>query len=411
MRMRFTVVVAALVTAVAAHAQTNPNQGPIGVTQQQLDTGEPFDAQSGIKFGYAARLWGNAAAVGAPGADGHGAVYVFVKSSTGAWRVRDKILPPEIGLGTFGAKIAFDGASLLIADPMRQKVYYFLSTSHGWQPAARLSGTAGFGTDLVMQGCTALITSDGATTDRGYVHVFDRCVAGANPWKWLRSLTPADTHTSDRFGAALALSGGGEHLLVGAPDADNNLGAVYYYLRDGATWTLKQRIVQGGVRTMPSFGLSVALDTWFALVGSRDNVDTNSGEPPSGFVYTFRRSGSKWTQLQQLQPTGTPEETYISGFGQHLLVQSNRVIISAPEAFSTFQRTPGTVFIYKRSGTNSTTLTLQERLVGNGGDFSRYGDAIDATRADLIVGEWNEGHTGCCQFQEDGATFIYRLPQ
>ena len=153
--MSSTAITVRLLGTLLAAAATFPLNAQIVIPG--LDPQEPLEVRQNMELGTAVGISGGTALVGAPGTDGHGAVYVF--SHTGStWTRSAKLLAPDIAPGRFGTQIAYDGTAL-IADAERQHVYYFVFDGGKWRPRAILSGgVSGFGAAMAMEGCVALIT-------------------------------------------------------------------------------------------------------------------------------------------------------------------------------------------------------------------------------------------------------------
>jgi hypothetical protein len=234
-----TIAASALSTA---HAQALVPDG--------LDPHEPTAVRRQMQFGASVAASGTGVLVGAPGTDGHGAAYLFVKRDNDPeWHLIQKFVAPDIGPGTFGSLVALDG-SVLVADQTRHRVYYFESDGYKYRPKAILSGGASnFGAAIALRECIALITSTGDPSIRqpGFVHVFNRCLTNDRMWKFVTSFNPPRVSPEELFGASIAIDAGdGMRILVGAPGADRGAGAVYAYSYDFEhdRWVLKQRIVQ-----------------------------------------------------------------------------------------------------------------------------------------------------------------------
>ena len=108
-------------------------------------------------------------------------------------------------------------------------------------------------------------------------------------------LTGSDGAYGDYFGRAVALSG--DTALVGAMGkyvgANPAQGAAYVYTRSGTTWTQQQELTAGDGTYNDAFGASVALSGDTALVGAfSKKVGSNSFQ---GAAYVFVRSGTTWT--------------------------------------------------------------------------------------------------------------------
>jgi hypothetical protein len=122
----------------------------------------------------------------------------------------------------------------------------------------------------------------------------------------------ANPGNGDNFGSAIALSGDGNTLAIGAPqeggagDAAPGSGAVYLLTRNGTTgdWDQQAYIKASNAEAQDGFGTSVAIsqDGNTLVIGSpgedsatavnqNDNTALNSGA-----IYIFTRDGSDWEQ-------------------------------------------------------------------------------------------------------------------
>src|SRR5262249_19250367 len=138
----------------------------------------------------------------------------------------------------------------------------------------------------------------------------------------LAYLKASNTDGSDELGWSVALSADGLTLAVGAPfessmatgidgdQADNSApdaGAVYVFIRTGATWTQQAYIKASNTHANEGFGFSVALsaDGSTLAVGALEESSAATGvngdqvddsAPDAGAVYVFTRSGATWNQ-------------------------------------------------------------------------------------------------------------------
>ena len=160
---------------------------------------------------------------------------------------------------------------------------------------------------------------DDSAWDSGAVYVFART---GNNWSQQAYIKPSNTHTSDKFGFALALGGDGNTLAVGATLEDSNArgingnqaddsadaaGAAYVFVRNGSRWSQQAYAKASNADAGDQFGWSVALshDGSTLAVGAQtegsastgvngDQADNSDGD--AGAVYVFRRNGTAWTQ-------------------------------------------------------------------------------------------------------------------
>lgn len=125
--------------------------------------------------------------------------------------------------------------------------------------------------------------------------------AGAQTYIWQQQgakLPGSGTGTYWQAGQATALSNDGNTLLVGQPMDNSSVGSVLVWVRIGTTWGYQTQLSVGA--SVIAFGSSVALsgDGNTALIGA---PNANSGY---GAAYVFTRTGTTWSQQQQLTFTG-----------------------------------------------------------------------------------------------------------
>jgi hypothetical protein len=160
---------------------------------------------------------------------------------------------------------------------------------------------------------------DESAWDSGAVYVF---VRSGRSWTQQAYIKPSNTQSSDKFGFAVALSGDGRTLAVGATledsgargiegnqrdNAASSAGAVYVFVRSGTNWSQEAYIKASNADEGDQFGWSVALDhdgttlavgaqsEGSAAAGVNGNEADNSA-PDAGAAYVFVRRGTTWTQ-------------------------------------------------------------------------------------------------------------------
>ncbi len=182
-------------------------------------------------------------------------------------------------------------------------VYVFVKTSSGWRQQAYIKASTVAQYDLF--GMTVALSSDGNTLAIGAptanglsieaVHVFGR---SGSSWRQAAVLTPSNADLGDRFGSALALSGDGRTLAVGAIGEDSSgtgttasgldndeteSGGTYIFSRASSvssSWSQTAFIKGSHSDRADLFGTSVALsaDGRTLAVGSqRDDSDATGG--------------------------------------------------------------------------------------------------------------------------------------
>jgi hypothetical protein len=140
-----------------------------------------------------------------------------------------------------------------------------------------------------------------ATTNSGAAYVFAR---SAGEWSQQAYVKASNTAAGDAFGKTVAISTDGSTIAIGAPNRNSSAGAVYVFVRNGASWAQ-----QGGALTASNteaddrFGTALALSANGSIlaigaIGEDGNgtAPGNNAAPDAGAVYVFTRGGSVWTQ-------------------------------------------------------------------------------------------------------------------
>ncbi|HWU86176.1 MAG TPA: hypothetical protein VN253_02830 [Kofleriaceae bacterium] len=200
-------------------------------------------------------------------------------------------------------------------------------------------------------------------------------------------LKASNTNAVDQFGQNIALSADGSTLAVGAPfedsaavgingdqtsNAASSAGAVYVFVRNGATWVQQAYLKASNTDANDQFGISLALsaDGSTLAVGARTEASAAVGingdqasnaAANAGAVYVFTRSGTTWSQQAYVKASNTGGADLFGGsvalsadgsimavgaFGEDSAatgVNGNQLDNTATDA--------GAVYVFQRSGT------------------------------------------------------------
>ncbi len=356
----------------------------------------------GDQFGLSVALSGdgNTLAVGAPNEDSSstginsapnesaanaGAVYVFTKSA-GTWLQQAYVKASNAGANaSFGISVALSGDGNTLAVGARSEA----------------SSTTGINS-----------TPDQSAPSAGAVYVFTR-ITGT--WSQQAYVKASNTESSDFFGAAVALSGDGNTLAVGAVFESSALtgvkagivdeatagnaaffaGAVYVYARIAGSWAQQAYVKASNTESVDLFGNSVALsgdgntlavgapleDSSLTGVtpGSVNETTSGNGALDSGAVYVYARIADTWSQQAYVKASNTGagdnfgNSVALSGDGNTLAVgapfedSSSTGIDSTPDVLAT---DAGAVYVYSRSaGTWSRQAYVKASNTGAGDNF------------------------------------------
>ncbi|NIB44767.1 hypothetical protein HBA55_34625 [Pseudomaricurvus alkylphenolicus] len=275
----------------------------------------PNDIANSDNFGSSVAISENGliAVIGSPNDGNDGSAYVFSKEG-GFWTQVAKLVP-DTDAESFGAAAAIsdDGSVIAVGDNadkdpnttiMCGAAHIFRRNGgNNWQLEQKFkpdveTATAYFGYAIDVSGdgevlVVGALNDDGGATDSGAVYVYEH--QGGGVWSGEIKLTSVDSSNGDDFGHAVAISGDGLEILIGAPRCaapETQSGAVYVFRKTGGSWGITTKIpnVDPGDKTDTEYGYSVdiAKDGSVALIGSRD-VDSGKGA-----VYTFIKDNGMW---------------------------------------------------------------------------------------------------------------------
>ena len=112
-------------------------------------------------------------------------------------------------------------------------------------------------------------------------------------------------------------------------------GAVYVFVRTGATWTQQAYLKASNTDAFDLFGYSAAVSGDTVAVGAYgeashaigiDGDQTDNGPPQAGAVYVFVRNGITWTQQAYLKASNTNGGDF---FGYSVAVTGDTVVAGA----------------------------------------------------------------------------------
>jgi len=234
---------------------------------------------------------------------GRATVYVFKRNGT-TWAAETTFAPLDtMPNSAFGSALAASGTRLMIgsarADSGTGAVYvYNRDPSGAWKMEIRIPSpgpmtgkNANFGSAIVLRGDTALI---GATNDRvaGAVWVFARDTV-QNRWNPVSRALPFDGSFGSRFGSSIAEVG--KELWVGSMGANGFSGRVYRITRDTTGFTGSTKMGVTGLDDGDRFGERIA------AAGSLVAVTIGNDDYGEGAVALFtRRSTGAWVLATKL---------------------------------------------------------------------------------------------------------------
>jgi hypothetical protein len=263
-------------------------------------------------------------------------------------------------------------------------------------------GAAGdeFGTSVAVFGDTAVVgayrADIGGNSNQGAAYIFVR--NGAN-WTLQQKITSNDGAAFDEFGSSVDISG--ETVVVGANRDDiggnPDQGSAYVYIRNGANWTQQTKLISDDGAAQDYFGERVGISGESVIVGAR--FDDIGGVSDQGSAYIFARNGANWTQQTKLVANDGAATDY---FGNSVAISGETVIVGASNDDIVPNGGQGSVYIFIRNGAN---WTLQIKLIANdGGAADHFGHSVDISGETVIVGARDDDVS---TNSDQGSAYIY----
>src|SRR5439155_12480069 len=159
------------------------------------------------------------------------------------------------------------------------------------------------------------------------------------------------------FGSAVALSGDGNLLVVGAPGATvgsaEAQGAAYVFVRQSNVWSQVARLTSSDGHAVDHFGSAVSVNSF---EGNTIVVGADNGDHPEGFnygggaAYVFVEPDSGWADTSTYAAKLTASDGRIEeklGNSVAVSADGSTVVVGAPKPASALGRTTfGTAYIY-----------------------------------------------------------------
>ena len=456
-------------------------------------------ANGGDRFGNSLSISGdgNTLVVGAPGEDSpatginpadqttnsqfsSGAVYVFTRDANrdanGAWSQQayikasnaEGVNVPTLGWEAdqfgYSSSLSNDGNTLVVgapgedssiggintpgaqADNGRSKsgaVYVFTRSGNTWTQQAYVKASIpasgenfGISVSISSDGTRFAVGASGQFSGNSRVYLFD--YDGAN-WSQQQVVTASNIDAYDNFGLAVALSGDGNTLAVGANREDSNAvginggataetdnsmtdaGAAYVFSFDGSTWSQQAYIKASNPDAQDYFGHVVALNADgntlvvtatgedSAGAGINSGMQDDNSMTDAGAAYVFvRDAGGTWTQQAYIKASNTQAGDVFGGsfwaiYGSSTLglsADGNTLVIGAPgegglvsglQADQTDDNggDNGAAYVFVRNGVNWTQQAYLK--ASNTGGWLGITSAISADGSTIVLGASGEG--------------------
>jgi hypothetical protein len=204
----------------------------------------------------------------------------------------------------------------------------------------------GYSVDISNNGNTVVVGAPAANNGAGAAFVYT-----FNGTQWILKASLVTTTTDYTFGWAVAISGNGNTIVVGAPRARGFAGHAGVFQFSGGTWSSETVLTSTATGSAPNFGDAVSI--------SDDGTLIAVGAYNARYVGMYRYSGESWTGPSVL-PTTLPN-TANFGYAVHVSPTKESVIVGAPNS--------GYVGVYNYTGSSWVLHTQLTNTIGFGKSF------------------------------------------
>jgi hypothetical protein len=372
------------------------------------------DGSAGDQFGYSVSVSGDTTVVGATA---HDAAYVFVRSGT-SWSLQQELTAADTAAyDNFGRSVSVSGDTTVVAaqsqtvgsNTSQGAAYVFVRSGTTWNLQQKLTaddGAAydGFGGSVSLSGDTAVVGAGahkvGSNPAQGAAYVF---VRSGTAWSQQQELTSAAGAAYDGFGNSVAVSGDTAVVGSASQTVGSNLaqGAAYVFVRSGTAWSQQQELIAADGGRTDYFGGSVSVSGDTALVGAPFH---KVGSNYPGAAYVFVRSGTIWNLQQELTAVDAS-----NNFGHSVSVSGDTAVVGEhlhPVGSNPYQ---GAAYVFVRSGT---TWSLEQELTAADGvinDF--FGGSVSVSGDTAVVGAPTHPAGQVGHHYGPGAVYIQNVTQ
>jgi hypothetical protein len=269
-----------------------------------------------------------------------GIIYVYEKPS-GGWRDMTETaqlsLPSQANGSGLGWPVTVAGNTVVGGAPLARTVEVYVRPKRGWKSTSTPTGTLQPPTNtefcafcLAATANTVVVGSPSDSNNEGSAYVFVKAASG-----WHNTVNPAAkvvaSTLSGELGYSVAIDGGGDTVVAGAPGNNNNSGAIYVFVKPAGGWKSETQRAQLTIHNSFGIGLSVAISGNTIVTGSPDaTVGVNQLQ---GAVYGFDKPSSGWKNSSRPNAKLTAADGAEGDqFGTSVALNNGTIVCGAPLA-------------------------------------------------------------------------------
>lgn len=268
----------------------------------------PLGLMANAAFGTAVDWDGDIAVIGAPGAYGAGAAYIYERSEDGwAWSMT---LRAPGATSRFGRSVAVEGQTIVVG--AKGSAFAFRREARRWSAGVALEPQYPAGDFGVTVAASDEIAAVGAPSPGGgSIQVYHRAEAAWPPGDTIRT-----GGLATGIGRSLAL----DHGLLAA--GGDGVAAVFHQVQ--GHWIQHALLEAPSAPSQASFGSAVTLNQGWLVVGAHED---RAPALASGAAYVYRRNGTEWEAHARLKADDAGTD---GAFGSAVSIAGETVLAGAP---------------------------------------------------------------------------------
>ena len=235
-----------------------------------------------------------------------------------------------------------------------------------------------FGYDVSLNDWNeSVVGAPGDNSHLGAVYLFQRDLNNSliQSHKIVPDLAAGESNRT-KFGAALSTYE--NRLIIGAPDASDFRGKVYYYQRDDGNYSMAQELTDSNGSLDEQFGYALVLGNEGEELFVGSPHEKNTGEKGIGKVTQFSFDGTGWVQEMQFWSS---DDRNITGdlFGYDLATDDEFLVVGAPDALLDETET-GLVYVFQKDDQGAWSGTpdvLSSEFLSDGDQFGHKVEIVD----------------------------------
>lgn len=257
-----------------------------------------------------------------------------------------------------------------------------------------------FGHSVAIDGDYAIVGEPLYNNGYGAVYMY-KLIDGS--WTQTQEIFTSFFTNTGQFGYSVGISG--DYAIIGAPMENysswTQYGAVYIYYNNAGTWTQAVKINpnDGTLTSSVKWGLSVAIDGDYAVVGSYKEK-----------AFILKNTSGTWAQLHNIFASDQTPGEY---FGYSVAIEGDNAIIGAymedHDASGNSKVNAGSAYVFQNN--SGTWSQVQKIVASDRQQWSLFGISVDISGSYAVIGARFDCYDtdGTSNYlQEAGSAYIFQ---